>query len=235
MALNPDEAKRLAAARAVDLVQPGMKLGLGTGSTAAHFVDLIGARVAKGLDVICVPTSEGTRVHAERLGIPLATIDEVPELDLTVDGADEFDPKLRLIKGGGGALVREKIVAVASQRMVVITDASKSVAVLGKFPLPVEVNIFGLETTRRMIARVAAASGCSGEIRLRAGVNGAPFISDNGHYIVDCLFGAIPDPEDLSTRLWSVPGVVEHGLFIGIAAGVICAGTEGIEIFGKLD
>ncbi len=235
MAPSPEEAKRLAAARALDLVQPGMRLGLGTGTTAAHFVDLLGARVAKGLDVIGVPTSERTRLQAEALSIPLATIEQIPELDLTVDGADEFDPQLRLIKGGGGAHLREKIVATASKRMVVITDASKAVSVLGKFPLPVEVNIFGLAATRRMIARQAALCGCFGEIRLRTNPAGAPFVSDNGHYIVDCLFGAIVHPEALSKRLWEVPGVVEHGLFIGIASGVICAGAGGVEIFGVLE
>jgi ribose 5-phosphate isomerase A len=234
MPLNSDEAKRLAAARAIDLVQPGTRLGLGTGTTAAHFVDLLGLRVAQGLDVICVPTSERTRSQAQALAIPLATIEELPELDLTIDGADEFDPKLRLIKGGGGALLREKIVATASKRMVVITDASKAVSVLGKFPLPVEVNLFGLETTRRAIVREAAACGCAGEIRLRRGSAGAPFVTDNGHYILDCSFGAIVDPESLSRRLWSVPGVVEHGLFVGIASGIICAGVDGIEIFGML-
>ncbi len=235
MATSSEEAKRLAAARALELVRPGMRLGLGTGTTAAHFVDLLGARVAKGLDVICVPTSERTRIQAEALAIPLASIEQVPELDLTVDGADEFDPQLRLIKGGGGAHLREKIVATASKRMVVITDASKAVAVLGKFPLPVEVNIFGLESTCRMIARQAALCGCFGESRLRTDPAGAPFVSDNGHYIVDCLFGAIADPDALAMRLLAVPGVVEHGLFIGIASGVICAGAEGIEIFGVLD
>jgi ribose 5-phosphate isomerase A len=235
MALNPDEAKRLAAARAIELIRPGMKLGLGTGSTAAHFVDLLGARVAQGLDVVCVPTSERTREQAEGLAIPLSTIDELPELDLTVDGADEFDPQLRLIKGGGGALLREKIVATASRKMVVITDASKAVAVLGKFPLPIEVNVFGLEVTRRMVAREAAACGSFGEIRLRKNAAGSAFVSDNGHYILDCLFGTIPHPEELSRRLLSVPGVVEHGLFIGIAKGIICAGAAGIEIFGSLD
>lgn len=234
MALNPDAAKKLAAAKALELVEPGMKLGLGTGTTAAHFVDLLGARVAQGLDVVCVPTSERTRVQAAALGINLATIEDVPELDLTVDGADEFDPRLRLVKGGGGALLREKIVATASQRMIVITDSSKAVATLGRFPLPVEVNVFGLAATRRLIAREAAACGCSGDIRLRADKTGAPYLSDNGHYILDCHFAVIPDPEELSLRLWSVAGVVEHGLFIGIARGIICAGSEGIEIFGSL-
>jgi ribose 5-phosphate isomerase A len=235
MALNSDEAKRIAAARALDLVRPGMRLGLGTGSTAAHFVDLLGARVAAGLDVVGVPTSERTRQQAEALGIPLATIDTCPELDLTIDGADEFDPHLRLIKGGGGALLREKIVATASRRMVVITDASKKVAVLGKFPLPIEVNLFGLATTRRAIVREAAACGCHGDIDLRKDPTGAPFVTDGGHYILDCRFGAIPDPEALSARLWAVSGVVEHGLFIGIANGVICAGAGGIDIFGTLE
>lgn len=235
MAINPDEAKRLAAARALELVRPGLRLGLGTGSTAAHFVDLLGAKVAQGLDVICVPTSERTRLQASALSIPLATIEEVPELDLTVDGADEFDLQLRLVKGGGGAHLREKIVATASRRMVVITDASKAVAVLGKFPLPVEVDRFGLEATRRQIQREAEACGSTGEIRLRKDAAGAPFVTDGGNYIFDCFLGAIPHPEELARRLSCVPGVVEHGLFIGIASGIICAGSEGIDILGVLD
>ena len=171
-----------AAAKALELVTPGMRLGLGTGTTAAHFVALLGARVAEGLDVICVPTSERTRTQAALYSIPLATIDALPELDLTVDGADEFDPQLRLIKGGGGALLREKIVAMASKRMVVIADSSKSVAVLGKYPLPVEVNVFGLEVTRRMILAAAKTCGCEGEVRLRKTPGGQAFVSDNGHY-----------------------------------------------------
>jgi ribose 5-phosphate isomerase A len=232
---TPDNAKRLAARKALELVSSGMRLGLGTGSTAAHFVKLLGARVAEGLDVICVPTSERTRTLAELHAIPLATIDELPELDLTVDGADEFDRQLRLIKGGGGALLREKIVATASMRMIAITDLSKSVPTLGKFPLPLEVNIFGLEVTRRMILGAARACGCEGEVRLRRSPGGEPFVSDDGHYTVDCFFGAIPQPEDLAQRLAVIPGVVEHGLFIGIAKAVICAGPAGIEVFGKLN
>ena len=164
---NPDDAKRAAAAAALELVTPGMRLGLGTGSTARRFVELLGARVAQGLDVICVPTSEETRAQAEELKIPLATIEERPELDLTVDGADEFDSRLRLIKGGGGALLREKIVASASARMIVIADSSKFVATLGRFPLPVEVTPFGLEATRRSILREAEATGASGAVLLR--------------------------------------------------------------------
>jgi ribose 5-phosphate isomerase A len=234
MTETSDDAKRRAAAKALELVVPGMKLGLGTGSTAAHFVDLLGARVAQGLRVICVPTSERTRAHAHKLAIPLATIDEEPQLDLTVDGADEFDPQLRLIKGGGGALLREKIVATASRRMVVITDASKAVKVLGTFPLPVEVTQFGLEATRRLIVREAASCDCAGDLRLRTNASGEIFVTDNGNYILDCHFGAIPDPERLAARLVSVPGVVEHGLFIGIARGIICAGADGLEVFGVL-
>jgi ribose 5-phosphate isomerase A len=235
MALNSEDAKRLAAAKALELVKPGMRLGLGTGTTAAHFVTLLGARVAEGLDVICVPTSERTRTQAALLSIPLATLDDLPELDLTVDGADEFDAQLRLIKGGGGAHLREKIVAAASQRMVVITDHSKYVQTLGKFPLPVEVNLFGLETTRRMIIREARLCGCEGEVLLRKNPSGHPYISDNSHYIVDCFFGAIPDPDTLAARLVFIPGVVEHGLFLGLAKAVICAGAEGIEIIGQFE
>jgi ribose 5-phosphate isomerase A len=233
--LSPDDSKRLAAGKALELVTPGMRLGLGTGTTAAHFVALLGARVAEGFDVICVASSERTRTLAELHAIPLATIDALPELDLTVDGADEFDPKLRLIKGGGGALLREKIVAMAAKRMIVIADSSKLVAMLGKFPLPVEVNVFGLEVTKRMILAAARACGCAGEVRLRKTPGGQAFVSDNGHYIVDCYFGAIPRPEDLADRLAAIPGVVEHGLFIGIAKAVISAGPAGIEIFGQLD
>jgi ribose 5-phosphate isomerase A len=234
-ALSPDDAKRLAAAEALMLVRSGMRLGLGTGSTARHFVDLLGAEVAGGLEVICVPTSEQTKAQAQLLRIPLATIDDMPELDLTVDGADEFDSGLRLIKGGGGALLREKIVAAASRRMVVIADSSKYVTTLGKFPLPIEVTPFGLEATRRMILLAAQAIGASGEIKLRKTARGEIFLSDNGNYIVDCHLGAISDPDRLALRLSSIPGIVEHGLFIGLATAVISAGPEGVEVFGRLD
>ena len=233
--LSPDDSKRLAAGKALELVTPGMRLGLGTGTTAAHFVELLAARVADGLDVVCVPTSERTRTQAELRAIPLTAIDALPELDLTVDGADEFDPEMRLIKGGGGALLREKIIAMASKRMIVIADSSKSVAVLGKFPLPVEVNVFGLAATKRMILVAARACGCDGEVRLRKTPGGQAFVSDNSHYIVDCFFGAIADPDRLADRLAAIPGVVEHGLFIGIAKAVISAGPAGIEILGQLD
>ena len=226
--MSADELKRAAAAEAMSFVKSGMRLGLGTGSTAKHFVDFIGVAVAGGLDVICVPTSEATRAQAAALGIPLTTLDETPELDLTVDGADEFDPQLRLIKGGGGALLREKIVAAASASMVVITDASKAVARLGKFPLPVEVNVFGLGATRALVARQAAACGCAGAITLRQR-GGTAFVTDGGHYILDCAFGVIPDPDKLAAALNAIPGVVEHGLFIGLAKAIILADATGIR------
>ena len=229
-----ENAKRLAAARAADLVLPGMRLGLGTGSTARHFVDLVGAKVRAGMELICVPTSEATRAQAQALGIPLTTLDDTPELDLTVDGADEFDPALNLVKGGGGALLREKIVAAASAKMVVITDRSKQVDRLGRFPLPVEVAPFGLEATRRLIAKVAGQVGCAGAIRLRNDAAGHVFVTDGGHYILDCAFGVIPDAAGLAAGLVSVPGVVEHGLFIGLAKAVIVADAAGVEIMGDL-
>ncbi len=232
---TPEQAKSIAAAKAVELVAPGMRLGLGTGSTADHFVALLGARAACGLNVVCVPTSVRTRALAERHAIPLATLEEVPELDLTVDGTDEFDPRLRLIKGGGGALLREKIVAMAAKRMIVIADWTKSVAILGKHPLPVEVNEFGVEATKRMILAAAEACGCTGEVRLRSLPGGNPFVTDNGNFLVDCYFGAIPAPEELAARLSAIPGVAEHGLFIGIAKAIISAGPEGIEVLGALD
>ncbi len=228
MADQPDESsKRRVAARALAFVEDGMRLGLGTGSTARHFVDLLGERVRGGLDVVGVPTSERTRLQADGLGIRLATLDELPELDLTIDGADEFDPELRLIKGGGGALLREKIVAAASARMIVIADASKRVARLGGFPLPVEVNAFGLASTWRKVELAGEAVGARGIIALRRGPDGAPYLTDGGHLILDCRFDPIPDPEALADRLVAIPGVVEHGLFIGLASAVVTDGDAG--------
>jgi ribose 5-phosphate isomerase A len=233
---NPlqDQEKRAAATRAVSLVASGMRLGLGTGSTASHFVELIAERARSGLDIVCVPTSEATRLQADRLGLRLATLDEVPRLDLTVDGADEVDHELRLIKGGGGALLREKIVASASARMVVIADRSKLVRQLGSFPLPIEVVPFGLATTRLAIEEQARQLGLTGRIELRKGASGQAFVTDGGHYILDAAFGAIPDPVALSRRLGDIPGVVEHGLFIGLARGAIIAGDGELAILGSL-
>jgi ribose 5-phosphate isomerase A len=225
-----EDAKRRAAERAVEFVRPGMRLGLGTGSTARYFVELIGAKVALGLNVICVPTSETTRLAAQALGIPLTTLDETPHLDLTVDGADEFDSRLRLIKGGGGALLREKIVATASDRMVVIADASKEVATLGHFPLPIEVDKFGIEATRRHIVNKAAQLRCHGSVTLRRSVIGSAFITDGGHYIVDCKFERILRPEELAEQLNAIPGVIEHGLFIDVATAIVVADAQGARI-----
>ncbi len=226
--MSADDDKQRAAAAALDFVEPGMKLGLGTGSTAARFVDLLGARVAAGLKIIGVPTSEATRKQAESLKIPLATLEELPELDLTIDGADEIDPELRLIKGGGGALLREKIVAASSRRMLVIVDASKKVARLGAFPLPVEVAPFGLGSTRLRLERACARLGLTGDITLRQR-GGAAFVTDGGHYILDGGFGAIPDPERLAAEIRALPGVVEHGLFLNLASVALVATTGSVE------
>jgi len=224
-----DDLKESAARAALDLVEDGMRLGLGSGSTAARFVDALGERVASGLNVVCVPTSEATRAQAERLRIPLTTLDETPQLNLTIDGADEIDDQLRMIKGGGGALLREKIVATASDRMVVIADESKLVVTLGTFPLPIEVVRFGLMATMRLIEAIATQAGCVGDIRLRSGPGEAPFVTDQGNLIVDCAFGAIPEPEVLAFALKRVPGVVEHGLFLGLADLAIVAGSGGVR------
>jgi len=231
--MSAEEFKARAAMMALDLVEEGMRLGLGTGSTATHFVEGVGAKVAQGLKVICVPTSETTRLQAERLQIPLTTLDETPHLDLTVDGADEFDDQLRLIKGGGGALLREKIVASASDRMVVIADRSKLVPVLGRFPLPVEVVSFGLAATRALIEAMAQEAGCKGDITLRPDRSGRPFVTDQGNHILDCAFGEIPEPDLLSFALKQVAGVVEHGLFLGIADAAIVAGPEGVQMIAR--
>ena len=234
-AFDQDAAKRAAAGRALDFVTPGMRLGLGTGSTATAFVTLLGERVARGLRIIGVPTSERTAMLAASLRIPLATLEEEPELDLTIDGADEYDSALRLIKGGGGALLREKITATASRRMIVIADASKEVDLLGRFPLPVEVNRFGLAVTRRAVVREAACCGCEGAVALRQADGGDAYVTDGGHLILDCHFGAIRDPEALAAALNAIPGVVEHGLFIKIACAIIRAAPEGVTILGHPD
>src|SRR6202051_1762814 len=225
-----DQLKRQAAARALEYVRDGMKLGLGTGSTAKHFVELLGERVAAGLDVIGVPTSEATRADAVRCGIRLTTLDDIERLDLTVDGADEIDPALNVIKGGGGALLREKIVASASDRMIVIADDSKWVKVLGRFPLPVEVVPFGLAATQRAIGMAFAESGVSGQMVVRKGKHGHVFVTDGGHWIVDAHLGQIADAPRLAGLLTAIPGVVEHGLFIGLASTAMLGGAEGIRV-----
>lgn len=227
--MTSDAQKRAAAARAVEFVRPGMRLGLGTGSTARHFVELVGERVRAGLDIIAVPTSEVTRADAERAGIRLTTLDETPALDLTVDGADEIGPDLSLIKGGGGALLREKIVAAASARMIVIADDSKLVDTLGRFPLPVEVAPFGFAATMRA---VELASDRAGKAVLRRGKDGHAFVTDGGHWIIDVALGRIDEPKALAQRLAGIPGVMEHGLFIGLAQAAIIAGPDGVRVIG---
>jgi len=225
--------KRQAAARALDWVRSGLRLGLGTGSTARHFVDLLGEKARAGLDVVCVPTSEATRIQAEQCGLRLTTLDETPALDLTVDGADEIDPALNLIKGGGGALLREKIVAAASERMIVIADDSKWVPQLGRFPLPIEIVPFGLAATRLGVAKAARLSADSPELVLRRGKDGHAFVTDGGHFIIDAALRRIDDPPQLAGRLASVPGVVEHGLFIGLANAVILASPQGVRVIER--
>jgi ribose 5-phosphate isomerase A len=231
--MDIEAQKRAAAARAVEFVRPGMRLGLGTGSTARHFVELLAERVRGGLAVVGVPTSEATRRDAERLGVPLTTLEETPALDLTVDGADEIAPDLSLIKGGGGALLREKIVASASARMVVIADESKWVPMLGRFPLPIEVVRFGLAVTLRAIEVATVAAGVPGSIALRCDKDGHAFVTDSGHWIVDAALGRIADPADLGKRLAAIAGVVEHGLFVGLAKTAVIAGSAGVRVIER--
>lgn len=225
-----EDLKRQAAAMALTNVRPGMRLGLGTGSTAKHFVDLLGEKVAAGFDCICVPTSEATARQALSLNIPLSDLETLDRLDLTVDGADEIDPQLNLIKGAGGALLREKIVADASDVMVVIADASKIVPSLGgKFPLPVEVNRFGLGATTRAVAELLASHGTGGSLKLRQTADGSPFVTDGGHLLLDAFFGRISQPEALSRDLLDIAGVVQHGLFLKMCKTAYVATPDGVE------
>jgi ribose 5-phosphate isomerase A len=227
--MDARQMKIKAAAAALDYVEDGMRLGIGTGSTAEEFVRLLAEKVASGFRVEGVPTSERTARLCLELGVPLKSLEELPELDLTIDGADEVDPMLRLIKGGGGALLREKIVACASARMIVIADETKVVETLGAFKLPIEVNSFGLGATRIAVEKLAARHGLSGEIAVRASGDG-PFMTDGGHLILDASFGRIPDADALARELNAIPGVVEHGLFIGIASLAIIAGPAGARV-----
>ena len=222
-----DSLKRRAAEAALDFVEDGMRLGLGSGSTAAHFVRLLGERVHAGLKVVGVPTSGRTEEIAREAGVPLTTLDETPELDLDIDGADEIGPSLALIKGGGGALLREKIVANASKRMIVVADSAKRVSELGAFPLPIEVVAFGMKATIRAIEKAAGELGLAPAIALRS-TGGAAFVTDNGNRVLDASFGRIPDPEALAERLAGIPGIVEHGLFLGLADLALVASPEGV-------
>jgi ribose 5-phosphate isomerase A len=220
-----DNEKRLAASASLAFVKDGDVVGLGTGSTSAIAIEMLAEKVKAGLRIVGIPTSQRSKQLAESLGIPLTTLDEVPEIDVDIDGADEVDLQLRLIKGGGGALLREKVVASAARQFVVIADSSKQVAVLGAFPLPVEVIPFAEAVITRRVQALGAT------VTLRRYGYGNPFTTDEGHHILDCHFGAIPDPESLARTLNEIPGVVEHGLFINMANIVIMGkGDEVVEL-----
>lgn len=233
MAVDQTEMKRMAAAKAVEFVHDGMKLGLGTGSTAEIFLELLAARVRGGLNVIGTPTSERTAEKARSLGIPLGNLDDLAPLDLTIDGADEADRKLNLIKGAGGALLREKIVAASSARMIVIADRTKLVPRLGRFPLSIEILEFGQKmTARRVVDGLATLGYRDVAVTLRSR-DGLTFVSDSGNLIYDCALGAITSPPKLAALLAAIPGVVEHGLFIGMATTLIVAHPRRIQIIEK--
>lgn len=224
--------KKAAAIEALRFVKPGMNIGLGTGSTANHFIEALGAKVKEGLDVKGVATSKASKELAEKYGIPLTTLDASPHLDLTVDGTDEFDGEFRLIKGGGGALLFEKIVASSSRFMVVIADESKKVKTLGKFPLPVEVMRFGTNATAWKMERAFNILKVDAKLVLRV-KDGKPFVTDGGHYIIDCAIGEIPEPERLEVMLKGIPGVAETGLFIGICGIVLMGTPKGVTEFKR--
>ena len=219
-----DQEKEAAARAGLRFIRDGQVVGLGTGSTAAFFIRLLGEQVRDGLRIRGIPTSVRSKELALSLGIPLTTLEECQEIAVTVDGADEVDPELRLIKGGGGALLREKVVASATRQLVIVADATKRVPVLGKFPLPVEV----IQFAQALVAKRIAALGA--EVRLRA-ESGIPFVTDENNHILDCHFGEIPDADGLARQLSDMPGVVEHGLFIGMASTVLLAkGSEIVEL-----
>lgn len=215
-----DQEKQAAARAAVQLVEPGNVVGLGSGSTAAFAVRFLGERVREGLKIVGIPTSIQTQHLAEQLGIPLTTLDEHPVIDIDIDGADEIDPQLNLIKGGGGAFLREKIVASVSKRFVVIGDSAKQVPRLGKFPLPVEVIPFAQSLIKPQIEALGAS------VALRQYPYGNPYVTDEGHHILDCTFGEIADPPALAQKFSNIPGVIAHGLFIGMAEMALI-GKEG--------
>jgi ribose 5-phosphate isomerase A len=226
MSLDVDQLKLAAAESAAALVADGMVVGLGTGSTATFVVAVLGRRVKEGLRIVGIPTSERTDAQARALGIPLSSLAEEHEIDLTIDGADEVEEgKLNLIKGGGGALLREKIVASASKRLAIVVHESKLVSQLGhKFPMPAEVVAFGWQATARQLAHLGAKP------KLRRGQDGEPFRSDGGNYILDCTFGGIASVEVLAEQLDHVVGLVEHGLFIGMTSEVHMAGAGGVRV-----
>jgi ribose 5-phosphate isomerase A len=215
-----DQEKQAAARAAAELVESGSIVGLGSGSTATYAIRFLGQRVREGLEIVGIPTSQKTKQLAEQLGIPLSTLDEYPQIDIDIDGADEIDPQLNLIKGGGGALLREKIIASAARRFVVVGDSSKQVAHLGKFPLPVEVIPFAQSLISKRI------EGLGAQVSLRGAGN--PYVTDEGHHILDCTFGEIADPAALAEKLRAIPGMVEHGLFIGMAEMALIGKDRGV-------
>jgi ribose 5-phosphate isomerase A len=220
---NSDEEKRLAAAAAVKWVKDGMVVGLGTGSTATHAITMLGKLCREGLSITGIPTSSRSAALAWEVGIPLIELERVGQIDVTIDGADEFDPKLNLLKGGGGALLREKIVASCSKKVVIVTDSSKQVPVLGHFPLPVEVLPFAAQAVAQ---RLRDEYGI--EVVLRQGADGL-YSTDQANWIADCHFGAIPDPAKLGAALSSIPGVLGHGLFVGMASVLLVAHDGGVQ------
>ena len=226
--MTSDQMKKAAAEAAMAYVQPGIKLGLGTGSTVQYFIAALGAKVKQGLEVLCVPTSNATAKQAQDLGIPLTTLEQHSFLDMTVDGADEFDGDFNLIKGGGGALLLEKIVASSSRQMMVIADKSKQVKTLGKVPLPIELVPFGVKATAWKIERALKYCGLKGSMVLRV-KDGKPFRTEGGHVILDVSLGAIPDARKLSRALSMVPGVVDHGLFLDLCGVVLVGTAKGVE------
>ena len=227
MSLSPvDAKKKRAAEHAVSLIEKGMKVGLGTGSTATFAVRALGVRVREGLRVHGVPTSESTRRLAEQEGVPLLSFDDVERLDLCFDGADEADPQLNLVKGGGGALLREKVVAYASERFFCIVDDGKLVEQLHAFPLPVEIVPFAVKVVERAIGRL----GAQATLRLR---DGKSYVTDNGLWILDCRFPPITDPPTLARALSTIPGVAEHGLFCGMVDKMIVGTDDGVRVIDR--
>jgi len=221
--MTQDEAKLKAAQRALDFVQDGMSLGLGSGTTSTIFIKQLGERVKQGLRVQGIATSDASQRLAESLSIPITTFDQCPELDLAIDGADEVGPDLALIKGGGGAMLREKIVASAARRFIVIADSSKLVDTLGRFPLPVEVIQMALPLVSRKLEALDLNP------RLRHHPDGSLYITDEGNFILDCACGSIPDPAWTASELRGIVGVVEHGLFVNMASLALIAGDDGVR------
>ena len=220
--MTQDEAKALVGKRAAEMVEEGMRVGLGTGTTSVMFIKALGERVRAGLKIRCVASSDASHELGLSLGMDVVTLAEMPELDLYIDGADEVGPGLALIKGGGGALLREKIVASAADRFVVVVDSTKVVPVLGKFPLPVEVVKMALPLVERRLDDLGLRP------KLRRHPDGSLYMTDEDNFILDCACGAIPEPEETAAEIRGIVGVVEHGLFLGMASMVLVAGADGV-------